>query len=128
MAEVKLDPCSSRYALPTLRQICRVVSTCDIPVSDIDHPFRIGVSEIAVVGWSQMDLGLVKRIRDVIWEDTCRQTRDHFGYSKFVRIMEYVVINEHVVSQERVLGNTINQSLAGDLRTSIAYLEFHVTV
>ena len=50
-----------------------------------------------------MDLGFIKRIRDTIWEDTRRQTRYHLGYSEFVCIMEYVVIDEHVVSQERVL-------------------------
>ena len=58
-----------------------------------------------------MDLGLVKRIRDAIWENASRQTRDHFGHSELVRIMEYVVINEHVVSQERVLRNSINPNL-----------------
>jgi hypothetical protein len=100
-----------------------VVLTYHIPVSDVDHPFSVGVSEVALVGWSEMDLGLVKRIRDAIWENTRRQTRDHFGYSELVCIMEYVVINEHVVSQERVLQNSINQSLVGDMHIRDPYLE-----
>jgi hypothetical protein len=42
--------------------------------------------------------------------------------------MEYVVINEHVVSQERVLWNSMNQSLVGDRHIRDPYLELHVIV
>jgi hypothetical protein len=105
-----------------------VVLTRHLPVSDVDHPFSVGVSEVALVGRSEMDLGLVKRIRDAIWENTRRQTRDHFGHSELVCIVVYVVINEHVVSQERVLWNSINQSLVGDRPISVSYLELHVIV
>lgn len=80
-----------------------MVLICHVPVSNVDHPFSIGVSEVALVRWPEMNLGLVERIRDALWENTRRQTRDHFGDSELVCIMEYVVINEHVVSQERVL-------------------------
>jgi hypothetical protein len=68
------------------------------------------------MGWSEMDLGLVKRVRDVIWEYTRRQTRDHFRYTGLVCEMEYVVIYEHIVPQERVLRNSINQSMVSDTR------------
>ena len=105
-----------------------MILTCHIPISDVDHPFSVGVSVVALVGRSKMDLGLVKRIRDAIWENTRRQTRDHFGYSELVCIMEYVVINQHVVSQERVLWNSINQSLVGDRHINVPYLESHVIV
>ena len=129
MAEVKLDPCSSRYALPFFfRDASGISMSCYIPISDVDHPFSVGVSKVTLVRWSEMDLGLVKRIRDAIWENTRRQTRYHFGYSKLVCIMEYVVINEHVVSQERVLRNSTNQILVGDTLISVPYLELHVIV
>jgi hypothetical protein len=105
-----------------------MVLTCHVPVSNVDHPFSIGVSKVALVRWSEMNLGLVERIRDVLWKNTRRQTRDHFGDSELVCIMEYVVINEHVVSQERVLRNSINQSLVGDRHISDPYLELHVIV
>jgi hypothetical protein len=80
-----------------------LASTKDIPVSNINHPFSIGISEVALMGRSKMDLGLVQRVRDVIWEYTRRQARDHFGYSELVCKMEYVVIDEHVVAEEGVL-------------------------
>jgi len=86
------------------------VLTCHVLISDVDHPFSVRVSKVALVGWPEMDLGLVKRIRDGIWVNTRRQTRDHFGYSELVCRMEYVVIDEHVVSQERMLGNSIDQT------------------
>ena len=75
-----------------------------------------------------MELRLVKRIRDAIWVNARRQTRDHFRYSELVCVMEYVVIDEHVVSQERMLGNSTNQSLVGDAHISDPHLESHVTV
>ena len=102
--------------------------TCHLPVSDVDHPLSVGVSEVALVGWSEMDFGLVQRIRDAIWENARRQTRDHFGHSELVCVMEYVVINEHVVSQERMLWSSITQGSVGDRPTSVAYLELHVIV
>jgi hypothetical protein len=75
-----------------------------------------------------MDLGLVQRVRDVIWEYTRRQTRDHFGYAELVCEMEHVVINEHIVAEEGVLWNAINQSTVGATRISLLYLELHVVV
>jgi hypothetical protein len=102
--------------------------SCHIPIGNVDHPFSVGVSEVALVGWSEMNLGLVKRIRDAIWENTRRQTRNHFGYSELVCIMEYIVIDEHVVSQERVLRNSIDQSLVGGRHMGVPYLELHVIV
>lgn len=65
------------------------------------------------MGRSKMDLGLIQRVRDVIWKYTRRQARDHFGYSELVCEMEYVVIDEHVVAEEGVLRNSINQSTVG---------------
>lgn len=78
--------------------------------------------------WTKMNLGLVKRVRDLIWEYTRRQTRDHFRYPELVCVMEHVVINKHVVTQKRVLRNSINQSSAGITRLSFPYLVLHVII
>ena len=47
-----------------------------------------------------MNLGLVERVRDVIWEDAGRQTRNQFGHSDLVRATEHVIVNERVVTQK----------------------------
>jgi hypothetical protein len=70
MAEVKLDPCSSRYALSLIFRDVDWDQHVDTPIGNIDHPFGIGIPVVALVGWSEMDLGLVKRVRDLIWEYT----------------------------------------------------------
>lgn len=75
-----------------------------------------------------MDLGLVKRVRNLIWEYTRRQTRNHFRYPKLVCAMEHVVVDKHVVAQKRVLRNSINQSSVGHRRTSFPHLELHVII
>jgi hypothetical protein len=75
-----------------------------------------------------MNLGLVKRVRDLIWEYTRRQTRNHFRYPELVCIMEHVVIDKHVVTQKRVLRNSINHSSVGDRRKSFPYLVLHVII
>jgi hypothetical protein len=72
-----------------------------------------------------MNLGLVERVGDLVWEDTRRKTRNHFGYSGLMCALKYVVINEHIVSQEGKLQNSANQTIVGD--TSI-YLVSHITV
>jgi len=53
-----------------------------------------------------MNLGLVKRVGNLVREYTRRQTRNHFDYSGLMCALEYVVINEHVVSQEGKLQNS----------------------
>ena len=40
-----------------------------------------------------MNLGLVERVHDVIWEDASGQTRNHFGHSDHVRATEHVIVN-----------------------------------
>lgn len=77
IAEVKLDPCSSWYALTFLfsfrngdrrdKNISR-----DAPINNIDHPLCVRVTVVALMRWSEMDLGLVERVCNLIREHTGR--------------------------------------------------------
>jgi hypothetical protein len=58
----------SAVIIPLQRRIRADILLCGPPVSDIDHPLCVRVSVVALVGWSKMDLGLVKRVLDLIWE------------------------------------------------------------
>ena len=73
--------------------MCARQVTRSIPVGDIDHPLCVCISVIALVGWPEMNLGLVERVCDAIWEDARRQTRNGLGHFDLVRATEHVIIN-----------------------------------
>ena len=47
-----------------------------------------------------MNLSLVERVRDIIWEDAGRETRNQFGHPDLVCATEHVIVNERVVAQK----------------------------
>ena len=40
----------------------------DTPISDINHPLCVCVSVVALMGWSEMNLRLIERVGDLVWE------------------------------------------------------------
>lgn len=70
-------------------------------VHDVDQSFPIGVSEITLMGRSEVDLGLVQRVLDFVREHAGRQTRDELLDMRLVGDLEHVVVDEQVLSEER---------------------------
>lgn len=69
-------------------------------VLNIDESLAVGVSEVALMGRSQMDLGLVERVVDLVGEDAGRETRDELDDLVLMRGLENVVVDEEVVAKE----------------------------
>jgi hypothetical protein len=69
MAEVKLHPNSSLYALSSL--LGNLVSGMGArsPVLDVHHPLRVSIAEIAVMRGTIVDLGFIERICDLVGKD-----------------------------------------------------------
>ena len=63
----------------------------------------MGISKVALMGRSTVNLGLVERGNNLVGEDACRKARNHFGNFGFIRSMQNVVIDEYVVPEEREL-------------------------
>lgn len=45
----------------------------------------MGITEVGAVGRAEMDLGLIKRVLDLVREDAGRETRDELDYLVLVR-------------------------------------------
>ena len=78
IADVKLDPNSSLYALQKKKSASN--QSIKIPnnslILHVDHPLRVRIPEITLMRWARVDLGLVERIGDFIGEDA----RGEAGY------------------------------------------------
>ena len=49
---------------------------------------------------SAMDLVLVQRVFNLVWENACRKTRYDFRYFLLVRNMQDVVVYQNVIAKE----------------------------
>lgn len=105
MAEVKLDPNWSLYALHELNQDVGNDSATmrifrSLLVCNVDHPLRVGIAEVTRMRKTKMNLVLVERVFDFVWVDTCRQTRDNLLGTLDVCSVQDVVVDLHVVAEE----------------------------
>jgi hypothetical protein len=69
-------------------------------VLDIDHPLRVGITEITLVRRSVVDFVLVEGILHFIGEDACREARNQLLGLVGVRCMQDVVVYKDVLSKE----------------------------
>ena len=58
------------------------------------------IAEVALVRQAEVDLGLIEGVRNLVGEDTRRETRDDLLRATFVRALENVVVDQEVISQE----------------------------
>lgn len=81
----------------------------DSLVLDIHESLSVSVTEVALVGRTEMDLGLVKRVLDLIGEDTGGETRDELGDLVLVGGFEDVVVDEEVITEEGELLSHVSE-------------------
>ena len=71
-----------------------------LPILDIHHPLCMCITEVTLVRQPEVDLGLVQRVCDLVWEDACRQARHDFLGILGVCSVEDVVVDDEVVAEE----------------------------
>ena len=71
-----------------------------ILVSNIDHTLGVRIAEVALVRQAEVDLGLIEGVRNLVGEDTRRETRDDLLDAGLVCDVQDVVVDEHVVTEE----------------------------
>ena len=74
-----------------------------ILVSNIDHTLGVRIAEVGLVRETQVNLGLVEWVLDLVRVYTSRQARDQFLDALLVRRVHHVVVDERVVAKERGL-------------------------
>ena len=76
----------------------------DIPVLDVHQSLGVGISQITLMGWAEMQLGLIEGILHLVRKYTRRKTRDEFLDPEQVGMVQDVVVDEQIVSKEVQLG------------------------
>ena len=61
------------------------------------------VSEVTLMRETEVDLGLIQWVGDLVGEDTCREARDDLLDASFMRRVQDIVVDEDVVAEEREL-------------------------
>ena len=72
-------------------------------VLHVDQPLRVCVPKVTLVRETEVDLGLIQWVGDLVGEDTCREARDDLLDASFMRRVQDIVVDEDVVAEEREL-------------------------
>ena len=78
-----------------------------ILVSNIDHTLGVRIAEVGLVRETQVDLGLVEGVGDLVGIHTRREARDDLLDVGLVRGVQDVVVDQDVLAEEGELAREV---------------------